>query len=167
MFDKNMRFTDGDETVGLIMSVYGAKRLPMVFQYWMAELSRDILRLGVFFRCTGVMLQVPGTAAFEWVDDQETEQLMVHSEHGELCNVLAEAFERLGVKHLMDQLDELECLDDELREEWEDLLKRRQGQKGGLLNMIMLLLDKLVLHPGMKEIDTAAEPHWWHCWKPE
>ncbi len=168
MFDEHMRFTDGDEVVGLTMSVYSSRRLPMVFQYWMAEVSRDILRLGVFFRSAGVMLQVPGAAALDWDSDDEAEMLMVHSERGMLCNALAEALERLGVKHLMDQLDELECVeDDELTDEWRDLLKLRQGQKHGLTNLIALLLDHLVLYPGMKEIDTAAEPHWWHCWKPE
>ena len=73
MFDESMHIRDGDELHLLTMLVRDSSRLPLVFEWWMAELARDHLRLGVYFRAAALMLQIPGAAGFDRVDREDDE----------------------------------------------------------------------------------------------
>ena len=81
-----------------------------MFHIWMAALSRDMLRLGVYFRSLCIMLQIPGAAEYEWVCDTDGEieydedPLLQSPDEDTVSTVLEEALDRLGVKHLMAQL---------------------------------------------------------------
>jgi hypothetical protein len=167
MLDQNLQIKDGKTLLPLIMEVHGAERLGRVFQFWMAELSRDVLRLGVYFRAAGIMLQVPHAASFPWVADDETDELLRTADRDTVGAVLAAALEIAGNKWVLDDVDELDFAEQELSEQWNELLERRTSQKHGLNNLIAACLDKLLVAPGMEEIDKADEPHWWQRWRPE
>lgn len=166
MFDESMHIRDGDELHLLTMLVRDASRLPLVFEWWMAELARDHLRLGVYFRAVAIMLQVPGAAAYGNVADRDfgetVASLVAHATGPELLDALTECLDRLGVKHLMQQIPggadrEPYVLD----EDWRALLDRQAQVKHGLLNIVAECLDALIVRPGTEEIDQADEPHWW------
>ena len=130
-----------------------------------AEVARDYLRLGVFFRAVGIMLQVPGAARYAWVDDDnETWDLIKETDDNALINVLAECFDRLGGKQLIEQVPGGDYNEEELPEEWTDLLNKQAGVKNGLLNVVAECLDALVVRPGMVEINAAVEQPWWLRW---
>ena len=92
------------------LNVICSSPITKMFQIWMAELSRDMLRLGVYFRALGIMLQVPGAPDFEWSFDSDgenefdTDALIRSADEDTVSTVLEEALDRLGVKHLMAQL---------------------------------------------------------------
>ena len=165
MFDEHMQIRDGEKLFPLHLLVRGSEPLPMVFQLWMAEVARDHLRLGVYFRAVGIMLQVPGAPEYAWVDDDsETWDLIKETDENALLNVLAECFARLGVKQLIEQVPGPDYDEEELPEEWTDLLNKLAGVKNGLLNVVAECLDALVVGPGMAEINGAVEQPWWLRW---
>ena len=51
------------------LNVRGTYPLARALDFWMAELARDHLRLGLCFRALAIMLQVPGAAGYEWLGD--------------------------------------------------------------------------------------------------
>ena len=173
MLDETMQIRDGDKLLPLVMNLSGSEPPPMVFQFWMAELARDMLRLGIYFRTVGIMLQIPGGAEYEWVGDDEddendaaTWELVRATDQNALLNVLAECLDRLGVKGLMEQVPAPDYEPEALSDEWEALLDKRAKVKNGLLTVVAECLDTLAVRPGMAEIDQADEPHWWQRWRP-
>lgn len=163
---------DGDKLLSLCTDVRGSDRLPMVFQMWMAELARDLLRLGVYFHAAGIMLQMPGAGEYEWVADHDlddrTHEHVSESGEDELLDVLAECLKRLGAPaELLRQVPggaDRERQD--VSEEWKQFLDERGVVKNGLLNVVGECLDELVVRPGMDEIDEQPAPRWWDRWRP-
>lgn len=168
MFEKDIHIRAGEKLYPLHLYVSGSEPLPMVFQFWMGEVARDFLRLGVYFRAVGIMLQIPGAAAYEFFSDEsEAFELIRETKPNILLNVLVECLDRLGVKELMEQVPAPDYYEEELPEAWTTLLDEREKMKNGLLHVVAECLDELMVKPGMTEIADADEPHWWHRWHPE
>ncbi len=176
MFYDHLEVHDGDETCPLGTYVSNSKRLPMVFQFWTAELSRDILRLGVYFRAVAIMLQIPGAAEYEWAPDEEydadeggpdTDDLIGASGETMLHNVLGECLKRLDAEHLTEQLPDPSYLRHKLSAEWRAMLDRREEVANGLLTLVAQCLDRLIVDPGRREIEKDSEPHWWQRFRVE
>ena len=55
---------DSDEENDYWVSVRRTEDLPGMFQFWLAYVARDLLRLGVFFRAAAIMAQLPGAGAY-------------------------------------------------------------------------------------------------------
>ena len=164
MFDESMHIRDGDELHLLTMLVRNSSRLPQVFEWWMAELARDHLRLGVYFRAVAIMLQIPGAAGFDRVDSEDDEiwRQVGESDPSEMLNVLADALERLDAGDVLQQVPGGETLTREPPcPAWKVLLDRWEAVENGLLNIVAACLDELVVKPGLTEIEEADEPHWW------
>ncbi len=164
---------DGEQILGFNLEVRGSSRLPLAFKFWMAELARDHLRVGVYFSALGVMLQVPGGAGFEWVAESElddyTHDHVRQSDEDELLDVLADCFKRLDAPGaLLQQVPGgAEHEPREVSAEWKQFLDERDAFKKGLLNVVAECLDELIVRPGMAEIDEQPTPHWWNRWRPE
>ena len=73
MFDENAWFMRNGLKHALGLDVFCSSPITKMFQIWMAEVSRDMLRLGVYFRAVGIMLQIPGAAEYEGVWDTDGE----------------------------------------------------------------------------------------------
>jgi len=170
MFDEAMQIRDGDELYLVTVLLRNSSRLPLVFEWWMAELARDHLRLGVYFRAVAIMLQLPGAAGFERVDseDDEIRRQVGGSDAEELLNVLAEALARLDVADVLRQVPGGTTLTPEPPgHAWKVLLEKWEGLENGLLNIIAACLDELIIKPGLVEIDEADELRWWQRWHVE
>ena len=121
----------------------------------------------------GIMLQVPGTAEYGSLPDDDGEGPMdVHdllnaSDENTLSSVLAECFDRLGVGHLMEQMPDADYVAVELDDEWQEMLDRRQKNKNGLLSLVADCLDRLIVDPGMTEIVQVPEQPWWNQYVPQ
>lgn len=173
MFDPHTQMRYGRRIVPFHTEVSGSEPLPMIFSLWMAEVARDHLRLGVYFRAVGIMLQIPGAAKYQFVvDDGEAWDLIRKTDRNALFNVLAECLDRLGAKELIEQVpgagDELAGDDPprRLSRRWKKFLDRRARVRHGLLNVVAECLDALVVRPGIAEIEAAGEQPWWHRWRP-
>ncbi|UCC32294.1 MAG: hypothetical protein JSU86_08430 [Phycisphaerales bacterium] len=172
MFEQYMKIRDGEKVYQLELLVGPSAPLPMVFQFWMAEVARDFLRLGVLFRAVGIMLQIPGAAEYQWYNededkDDQTVKLVSTTDQNALLNVLAQCLDRLGVKHLMEQVPAPDYHEEELSEEWKEMLDKREKVKNGLLTVVADCLDVLVVYPGRAEIDEVPEEPWWNRWRAE
>jgi hypothetical protein len=164
MFYEHLNVHNGDETHPLGLYVSSSERLPMVFQFWAAELSRDVLRLGVYFRAVAIMLQIPGAAEYEWARDEQkpdTCELVAASDDNTLHNVLGECLKRLDAEQLTEQLPIPKYRREKLSADWRAMLDRREEVANGLLSVAAECLDRLIVEPGMREIDTDGEPYWW------
>ena len=165
MFDGNMTFRDGDEVYCLDMFVHGTTPLLPTFKFWMAEVARDMLRLGVYFDALVVMLQVPGSAAYGWYDDDDDKipDLLKEWDRETVMDGLAACLDKLGAIHLMKQIPGWDTDErDDPPLEWRHVIDEVSEEKNGLLNLIAACLDKLLTVPGMAEIDKAREFPWWH-----
>ena len=173
MFDENAYLMRNGLKLGLSLSVRCSMPMTKMLQIWMAELSRDMLRLGVYFRALGIMLQIPGAPDYEWFSDAdgenqfETDMLFNASDEDTLFTVLAEALDRLGVGHLMEQMPEADYEAVELDDEWQEMLARREKNKNGLLSLVADCLDLLIVKPGMAEIVQVPEQPWWNQHVPQ
>ncbi len=168
MFEKDVHIRAGEKLLPLHLYVSGSEPLPMVFQFWMAEVARDFLRLGVYFHAVGIMLQIPGAAEYEFLSDElDAFYLIPKTKPNILLNVLVECLDRLGVKELMEQVPAPDYYKEELPEAWNTLLDEQAKMKNGLLQVVSERLDEVVVKPGMTEIADGDEPHWWHRWHPE
>ena len=168
---------DGRRSRPLVKRLCGSERLPMVFQFWMAELSRELLRLGVYFRAVGIMLQIPGGADYEWVADEQVEgdeydenktglwDLIDGSSRDTVFNVLAECLHRLRSPDVMAWLPEAEFVSEELSPEWKELLDKREPVQNGLLSVVGECLDALLIRPGRKAIEQGGKLPWWEEWR--
>ena len=56
---KDQDVWDGEKLVGFFPSVRACGTATRAFQFWMAEMARDHLRLGVFFGALGAHLRTP------------------------------------------------------------------------------------------------------------
>ncbi|MCH8912898.1 MAG: hypothetical protein IIA33_04950 [Planctomycetes bacterium] len=173
MFDENAYLLRDGLKVGLSLSVRCGTPMTKMLEIWMAEVSRDMLRLGVYFRALGIMLQIPGAPDYEWFSDAdgedqfETDDLFNGSDENTLFTVLGEALERLGVGHLMEQLPEADYQAVELDDEWQAMLDRREKNKNGLLSLVADCLDRLIVDPGMAEIVQVPVQPWWNQCVPQ
>ncbi len=173
MFDENAYLMRHGLRYFLTLDVRGSAPIPKMFQIWMAELSRDMLRLGVYFRALGIMLQIPGAPDYEWFSDADgenqfdTDSLFGSSNKSTLSTVLAESLERLGAGHLMEQMPEAQYDAVELSDEWQGMLDRRERNKNGLLSLVADCVDLLIVEPGMTGIQKAAEVSWWNRFVPD
>ena len=162
---------EGDEMLMLDLIVRCSDRLPMAFKFWLAELARDHLRLGVYFGAVAIMLQVPGAGAYRCVGedqglDDASWQLVGRSSRQTLLDVLAHCLDGLGALDLIKQVPGGEGhTPGELSEEWKALVHKSMRIENGLLNVIAGCLDELVVKPGMAEIEQAAERPWWQRWR--
>ena len=168
MLDDHMKITDGEESHSLHMDVSGTAPLPLRFQFWMAEIARDMLRLGIYFRAVGIMLQIPGAGEYESIgDENETWDLIQTSDRDVVVNALSECLDRLGAAELIKQVSGGASVGKQLPRAWKELLDRRQKVKNGLLNVAADCLDELVVKPGMAEIAEAGKQPWWERWRAE
>ena len=173
MFDENAYLLRDGLQDPLGLNVRGSDPITKMLQIWMAEVSRDMLRLGVYFRALGIMLQIPGAPDYEWFSDadgedqNETDMLLNGSDENTLFTVLADALERLGVGHLMEQLPEADYQAVELDDEWREMLDRREKNKNGLLSLVADCLDELIVDPGMAEIVQVPVQPWWNQCVPQ
>ena len=173
MFDENAYIMRNGIRDFLHLDVCSSSPITKMFQIWMAELSRDMLRLGVYFRALGIMLQVPGAADYEWFSDADgenqfdTDMLFNSSTENTLFTVLAESLERLGVGPLIEQMPDADYEAVELDEEWQEMLDRRERNKNGLLSLVADCLDRLIVEPGMAEIVHVPEQPWWNQCVPQ
>ena len=170
MFDDSMEIKDGNKLYPLHLCTSGSEPLPLVFEFWMAELARDHLRLGVYFRAVAIMLQIPGAAKYEWVGDDEeneyeTPDLVRASSRDELLGALGECFRRLGAEQLIDQLPDPDAAGQEVSDDWAKLLDKRGKVDNGLLNVVAECLDKLIVRPGLAEITAPVTEPWWQRWR--
>jgi hypothetical protein len=170
MFYDDLRVRDGDQEHALIMSVGLSERTHMVFQFWAAELARDVLRLGVYFHAMGFFLQAPGAADYDWKKDREfqmehgteiTELADASSKHT-LRNVLAECLRLLGAPSLITQIPATKYAPEGVPEEWKPVIARCQKTRNRLLGLVADCVDRLLVDPGLEEIRRADQPHWWH-----
>lgn len=173
MLDQNTYIMRDGLQQDLGLQLFSSTPITRMFQIWMAELSRDMLRLGVYFHALGIMLQIPGVADYEWETDEDDENeydedpLFLSADEDTVFTVLAEALERLGAGHLMAQLPDADCETVELDDEWTEMLDRRQEQENGLLSVVAVCLDRLIVDPGMAEIVRVPEQPWWNQWIPQ
>lgn len=173
MFDENAYLMRHGLRNLLSLDVRGSEPITKMFQIWMAEVSRDMLRLGVYFRALGIMLQIPGAADYEWFSDADgedqfdTDMLFGSSNENTLSTVLAKSLDRLGAKHLMEQMPDADYEAVELCDDWQAMLDRRERNKNGLLSLVADCLDLLIVEPGMAEIVQVPEQPWWNQWVPQ
>ena len=148
------------------------KDLPLTLQFWMAYMARDLLQLGVFFRAAGIMLQLPGAARYEFVDydnlGDDPGDRMSPVGKPTVFNLLAECLRRLGAEALIEQVPGAADYERvELSAEWKKYLDRQATIEHGLLNVVAECLDRLLVRPGMFQIDRAPamrrerKPTWW------
>ena len=170
MFDDNMQFRDGDEIYSLHLGVRASFPLTSIFKFWMAEVARDMLRLGVYFDALTVMMQVPGAAGYGWYSDNENkiDDLIRESDRETVMDGLAACLDKVGAIHLMKQIPGWFADGrDQPPEPWRQLIQELAEEKHGLLNLIATCLDDLLVDPGMAEIDRAVEVPWWHRTVPD
>ncbi len=151
------------------------KDLPLTLQFWMAYMARDMLQLGVFFRAAGIMLQLPGAAQYEFVDydvlSDDPGSRMSPADKSTVFNILAECLRRLGGAGAEALIEQVPGAADyqrvELSDEWKKYLDRQATIEHGLLNVVAACLDRLLVRPGMFQIDRAPvkrkepNPTWW------
>ena len=173
MFDENAYLLRDGLRNFLSLDVRSAEPMTKMLQIWMAEVSRDMLRLGVYFRALGIMLQIPGAPDYEWFSDAdgedqfETDDLFNASDENTLSTVLAECLDRLRAAHLMEQLPDADYVGVELDDEWQAMLDRREQHENGLLSLVADCLDRLIVKPGMAEIVHVPEQPWWNQYVPQ
>ena len=164
---------EGGRLILLSPQVRSSELLPQVFEMWMAELARDLHRLGVYFRAVGIMLQIPNIRDYEWTEDQEFENQagdrVAETDAEALLDVLAECLQRLGApaELLLQAPGGAEHRRRDVSEEWKQYLDVREKVQHGLQNIVSEILDELIVRPGMAEIDEKSLPHWWDRWRPE
>ncbi len=153
------------EPESFFLDLRSSKNLPVALQFWMANMTRDLLQLGVFFRAAAIMLQVPGAAGYEDViyDDQDPDgpdadedpaSWVGGADWDTTFSVLAECLRRLEAEHLMEQVPGAAKYErEELSTEWKEYLDRRAATEHGLLNVVAVCLDEVIVRPGMAEND--------------
>lgn len=153
------------------LNVRGTYPLARALDFWMAELARDHLRLGLCFRALAIMLQVPGAAGYEWLGDDDDEfgnatwHRLRDCDQNTLLNVLADCLARLGADELLKQVPGAEAYQpDPVSKRWKKWLDKREALESGLLNVIAECLDRLIVRPGLAEITRPAETPWWQRW---
>ena len=172
MFQRDLVVHDGNDTLNLTTDLFRSGRLGEVFQFWMAELARDLLRLGVYFRAAGLMLQIPGGADYQWPGQER------HKDPGDeftrddqseiVLDVLATCLERLDASHLLEQVPGgAEYQPSELCGEQAVYVERMAHEENGLLSVVARCLDELVVRPGMAEVDAMTTAPWWLRWRAE
>ncbi len=151
----------------------GCEDLPVLLQFWMAYVARDLLQLGVFFRAAAIMLQVPGAGRYQFVfyddydddfPDQEGDphRWVAGADDDTVFNVLADCLRRLDVGDLIEQVPGATDYERvELSDEWKEYLDSLKEIEHGLLNIIAECLDRLMIGPGMAEIGAVLQPTWW------
>jgi hypothetical protein len=150
--------------------------LPKVLEFWMAQFARDLLRLGVYFRAAALMCQIPGGARYRCVhyddiddelpnDDEDPRYWVGRADDPTVLNVLGECLRRLGATPVMRQVPGGKDYERrELSAKWKKYLDRHAKIKHGLLNVVAECLDRLIVRPGMEEIDTEPYSTWWQRW---
>ena len=159
---------DGEKLVGFFPSVRACGTATAAFQFWTAEMARYHLRLGVFFGALAVILQIPGAAEYRYTGaHDEMEDKLDELDRDQVLDVLADCLKRLGRADLIKQVPGAEDYEpDPVSDEWEKLLDKRTGDRNELLNVVGECLDKLVVKPGMAEIDEPRRLPWWERWRP-
>ena len=152
------------------------ENLPTTLQFWMAQMARDLLRLGVYFRAAALMCQIPGGAQYRRLEyddnedrgpneDEEPWLWVRRVDRGTASNVLAECLRRLGAVGVLKQIPEAKGYErQELSKEWQAYLDRHAKLKHGLLNVVAQCLDELIVRPGTEEIDIKPHSTWWQRW---
>ena len=167
MFDSNAQFREGDKLYNLYMDVRASLPPHKMFQFWMAEVARDMLRLGVYFHAMGVMLQVPGAVDCDWYGDEgEISDLLSESTPDTVMDVLAACLDSVGAPHLMKQIPGWTShRRADLPDVWQEFIDKMLKVEHGVLNVIAACLDELMVGPGMAEINQDCEKRWWHRWQ--
>ncbi len=147
--------------------------LPILLQFWMVYVARDLLQLGVFFRAAAIMCQVPGAARYKYVvyddldddlpdDDEDPHSWVGPADADTVFNVLADCLRRLDAGDLMEQVPgAADYKREELSDEWKEYLDNLNEIEHGLQNVVAECLDELIVRPGMAEIDLKPQRTWW------
>lgn len=163
---KDQDVWDGEKLVAFFLSVRACGTPTGAFEFWMAEMARDHLRAGVFFRALAVMLQIPGAAEYRFTEaHDEMEDQLGELDRDQVLDVLGDCLKRLGRADLITQVPGAEeYKPDPVSDEWEKLLDERTGDRNELLNVIGECLDELIVKPGMAEINDKPQATWWQQW---
>ena len=169
---QDLVFQNNDEKLRLTLDLFRCGRLPETFQLWLAELARDLLRLGVYFRAAGFMLCVPGGAGYRWPGYERFkdpgDEFTHHCQKEIIFDLLAACLERLGAEDLFGRIPgAAEYEPCELCPAQAAFVERKAHEENGLLSVVARCLDELIVQPGMKEIDAMAATPWWQHWRME
>lgn len=162
-----------DRTWRFDASVRGTFPFARAFDFWMAYVARDLLRLGVYFRAQAIMIQIPGATNYQYLchdsvakdlppGDDDPSEWLDGVDRGIVLSVLTECLHRLDAVHILEQIPEAKHIrPKELSAEWRDYLDREAKYECGLLNVVAECLDELIVQPGIVEIDCGPLPTWW------
>ena len=152
-----------------MMSVGGSVRrtapLPRVLDLWRVQSLQEHACNNVYFQALTVMLQLPGSARYEYVQAPDALEDLSGVERGTVLDLLAAALARLDAAELIEQvrgseLHEGQALPDQFAEQ----LAARDHN--GLLNVVAECLDALIVRPGTAAIEALTPANEWPPWPP-
>ncbi len=146
----------GESSLQFGQFVHFCDGLPGVFRARMKQLEAIHRWLGSYFEAAGIMLQIPGAAEYEWLSEVEDDAVnfIWDGDRDMHFSILAEAFERLDVSSLIDQVPGVDAyrprkLPVELR------LMLAERDRNGVMNIAAECLDRLMVIPDLGEEDRA------------
>ncbi len=151
--------------------VHTLSSLPEVFRDRMKQLEEVNRWLGAYFQVVAILLQIPGGAEYDWVEENPAEEYAWDADRDMLFSILAEALERLDAASVMDQVPGADAykprkLPVELR------LMLAERERDAVLNVVALCLDRLMVIPALADEDRSLygdiEPRpgvWRRCWR--
>ena len=153
--------------------IRGTFPVAQAFEFWMACVARDLLRLGVYFRAQAIMIQIPGAADYhdlcpDDVDENRPAETddpydWLHGvDRGTVLGVLAECLRRLDAAHILKRIPDVKRIrPKKLSAKWHKYLDRLAEYECGLLNVVAECLDELIVRPGFAAIDCGPQTTWW------
>ncbi len=141
----------GDEISRISDEVRFTDRLTDVFRCRMEQLEAIHRWLAGYFRAVGILLQIPGAAAYRWIEDESDNDLwdlIWNPDTTSTLNVLAAALERLDAGELLGQVPggdgfKRRALPVEAR------VRLAERDRVGLLNVVADCLDRLLVVPNI------------------
>ncbi len=142
----------GGEVTWINEQVRFGDRLPDVFRRQMEQLGVIHRWLSGYFRAAGILLQIPGAAAYRWIEDETDDDLwdlIWNPDATSTLNVLAAALERLDAGELLGQVPggdgfKRRALPVEAR------VRLAERDRMGLLNVVADCLDRLLVVPNIE-----------------
>ena len=168
-----VEFEAGGRSYQFTANVRGTYPVEQAFEFWMAYVARDLLRLGVFFRAQAIMIQIPGAKDYCFLchddldvklppGDDDPYELLNEADRGTVLSVLIECLRRLDAVAVLEQIPEAKRIHPKkLSAKWCEYLDREAKYECGLQNVVAECLDELIVRPGFVEIDCGPLPMWW------
>ncbi len=160
-----MTLTEAEAMMSVGGSVRRTPPLPRVLDLWRVQSLQEHACNNVYFQALTIMLQVPGSARYEYVKAPDALEHLTGFERGTVLDLLAAALDRLDAVELIEQVrgrepHERRALPDKLAER---LAARDQN---GLLNVVAECLDELIVRPGTAAIEAVTPANAWPPWTP-